>query len=245
MNFHIKYFVKKILNKLGWDLYRFEPHSSPQMQIITLLKTKKINVVFDVGANIGQFAKDLRSAGYDRDIVSFEPLSRAHIKLLDNSKKDIKWLIHSRCAIGDKNGKININISQNSVSSSVLSLKDKHLSAAPASAFIATENVDICTLDSVSERYLRSNSKLFIKIDTQGFEKEVISGAKNTISKAIGIICEISFVPLYKNQLLWREIIDILEKEGFALWALQKGLTDPNTGQSLQMDAIFVRKNKV
>ena len=245
MNLNIKYFVKKILIKLGWDLYRFEPYSSPLMQIITLLKTKKINVVFDVGANIGQFAKDLRSAGYDGEIVSFEPLSTAHIKLLSNAKKDKKWLIHSRCAIGDDNGKININISQNSVSSSVLPIKEKHISAAPASTYISTENVNKCTLDSVSEKYLRSNSRFFIKIDTQGFEWEVLDGAKNTISNAIGIICEISFVPLYNNQHLWRDIIDRLEKEGFVLWALQKGLTDPKSGQSLQMDAIFVRKDKV
>ena len=67
----------------------------------------------------------------------------------------------------------------------------------------------------------------------------------STISRAIGIICELSLVPLYNNQHLWREIIDRLEKEGFILWALQKGLTDPKTGQSLQMDAIFVRKDEI
>ena len=67
-------------------------------------------------------------------------------------------------------------------------------------------------------------------------------GAKNTISRASGIICELSLVPLYNNQRLWREIIDRLDSEGFILWALQKGFTDPKTGQSLQMDGIFLRK---
>lgn len=245
MNIHFKHFIKKILYKLGWDLYRFEPSSSPQMQIMTLLKRQKINIVFDIGANIGQFAKDLRSANYDGKIVSFEPLSSAHSKLLENSKKDKKWILHEQCAIGDRDGEIVINISKNSVSSSVLQIKESHLSAAPTSVLISKENVFMHKLDSISEKYLENNSRLFIKIDTQGYEWEVLEGAKNTISNAIGIICEISFVPLYNNQHLWRDIIDRLEKEGFVLWALQKGLTDPKSGQSLQMDAIFVRKDKV
>ena len=245
MNIHIKHIVKKILYKLGWDLYRFEPSSSPQMQISTFLKRKNINVIFDVGANIGQFAKDLRSAGYNDQIVSFEPLSSAYAKLLKISKKDKKWLLHERGAIGNRNEGITINVSKNSVSSSVLPIKDSHLSAAPTSVFISKEKVPMFKLDSISKRYLKDSSKLFIKIDTQGYEWEVLDGARHTISRAIGIICELSLVPLYNNQHLWREIIDRLEKEGFILWALQKGLTDPKTGQSLQMDAIFVRKDGI
>jgi len=244
MNIHIKNIIKKILYKLGWDLYRFTPSSSPQMQIITALKNEKINIIFDIGANVGQFAKDLRTAGYGDQIVSFEPLSTARASLLDIAKIDKKWQVHDQAAIGDQDGEIMINVSENSVSSSVLPMKDLHLSAAPTSAFISSEKVPVYKLDSISEKYLNKDSRLFIKIDTQGFEWEVLNGAKNTISRASGIICELSLVPLYDNQRLWREIIDRLDSEGFMLWALQKGFTDQKTGQSLQMDGIFLRKKK-
>ena len=170
-------------------------------------------------------------------------MSAAREGLLNIAKKDKKWQVHGQAAIGDKDGEITINVSKNSVSSSVLSMKDLHLSAAPTSEFISSENVPIYKLDSISEKYLNKNSRLFIKIDTQGFEWEVLNGAKNTISRASGIICELSLVPLYNNQRLWREIIDRLDSEGFILWALQKGFTDPKTGQSLQMDGIFLRKD--
>ena len=243
MNIYLKSVIKKILYKFGLDLYRFTPSSSPQMQIITVLKKKNINIVFDIGANIGQFSKDLRSAGYDGEIISFEPLSTAYVKLLDIAKKDKKWHVHNQTAIGNADGKITINVSKNSVSSSVLLMRDLHLSAAPKSVFISNEKVTICKLDSISEKYLNNNSRLFIKIDTQGYEWEVLDGAKKTISKASGIICELSLVPLYYNQRLWLEIIDRLVFEGFMLWALQKGLSDPKTGQLLQMDAIFLRKD--
>ena len=243
MNINIKNFIKKLIYKLGWDIYRFEPSSSPPKQIMSVLKKKNIDIVFDIGANIGQFAKDLRSAGYDDEIVSFEPLTKAHASLQKIAKKDRKWRVHDPVAIGDQNKKIKINISENSVSSSVLPIMKKHLSAAETSKYISSEIVNMCKLDSISEKYLNNNSKLFLKIDTQGFEWEVLNGAKHTISKASGIICELSLVPLYNGQHLWREIIDRLEFEGFMLWAIQKGLTEPKTGQSLQVDAIFLRKD--
>ena len=63
-----------------------------------------------------------------------------------------------------------------------------------------------------------------------------------TLKQAKGVLCELSLVPLYHEQRLWRDIVDRLDQQGFMLWALQKGFTNPKTGQSLQMDAIFVRK---
>lgn len=244
MNIYTKNIFKKLFHSLGWDIYRFTPSSSPQMQIITILKKKNVNLIFDIGANIGQFAKGLRSAGYQNQIISFEPLKSAHSKLLKIAKKDNKWHVHDQCALGDQDKDIQINISKNSVSSSLLSMLDKHISAAPNSEFISSEKVSMFKLDSISKKYLGNDTKLLLKIDAQGYEWEVMNGAEHTISKASVVICELSLVQLYKNQKLWRDIIDRLESVGFTLWALQKGLTDPKTGQSLQMDGIFLHKDR-
>ena len=244
MKQHIKNLLKKMFYKIGLDVYRFKPSSSPQMQTISALKKKNINLIFDIGANIGQFAKSIRSAGYNEQIVSFEPLSSAHTKLSDFAAKDEKWIVHDQCAIGDFEGFKTINISRNSVSSSLLSMHSNHQNAAPASKFISKEKVSICKLDNISAKYFTSETRLLVKIDTQGYEWEVINGAKNTILKSHGIICELSLVALYHNQKLWRDIIDRLEAYGFMLWAIQKGLADPITGQTLQVDGIFLRKDK-
>lgn len=101
----------------------------------------------------------------------------------------------------------------------------------------------IARLDSVANHYLTPESNLFIKIDTQGFEWQVLDGASEILQQARGVLCELSLVPLYDTQRLWRDIVDRLETEGFMLWALQKGFTDPRTGQSLQMDGIFLRRD--
>ncbi len=120
---------------------------------------------------------------------------------------------------------------------------ESHSSAAVGSAYIDSERVPIAKLDTIASRYLNQKSKLFIKIDTQGFEWQVLDGASETLKQALGVLCELSLVPLYGGQRLWRDIVDRLETEGFMLWALQRGFTDPRTGQSLQMDGIFLRRD--
>jgi len=124
----------------------------------------------------------------------------------------------------------------------VLPMIESHFSAAEGSVYVNSERVPIFKLDSIANRYLDKNSNLFIKIDTQGYELQVLDGGSETLKQAKGVLCELSLVPLYHGQRLWRDIVDRLDQEGFMLWALQKGFTNPKTGQSLQMDGIFVRK---
>ena len=79
-------------------------------------------------------------------------------------------------------------------------------------------------MDDVFKNYVNLGSNSFIKIDTQGYEWEVIMGATETLKSAKGVTCKLTLVPLYSWQKLWREIIDTLEKMDFKLWAIQKDL---------------------
>jgi len=98
-------------------------------------------------------------------------------------------------------------------------------------------------LDELLQTYLstRRAASYFIKIDTQGFEWQVLDGASEALKNAKGVLCELSLAPLYEGQRLWRDIVDRLEGEGFTLWALLKGFTDNRKGRSLQVDAVFLR----
>lgn len=239
----MKKFVKKLINSAGLNLNRLTPSSNPTFQLLSTLRYINANLVFDVGANIGQFAQGLRNVGYTGEIVSFEPLTTAHRVLSRASESDERWLVHPKAAVGDHDGEVEINVAGNSVSSSILPILDAHTSAAEGSVYVGTELTPILCLDSVAHQYLKPDSCCFIKIDTQGFEWQVFDGAAEIMKKAQGVLVELSLVPLYEGQKLWHDVIDRLEAEGFKLWALQKGFTDPHTGQSLQMDAIFLRLN--
>lgn len=239
----MKKLVRKVARKIGFEITRHRPSDSASAQLVKAFEAAGVNMVFDIGANEGQFAKEIREYGYCGKIVSFEPLSSARKKLLTFALADPNWDVHVQSAIGDQDGDIEIHIAGNSVSSSILPMLESHSRAAVGSAYIDSERVPIAKLDSVAKQYMNAESKLFIKIDTQGFEWQVLNGARETLQHARGVICELSLVPLYDGQRLWRDLVDRLDAEGFMLWALQKGFTDPRTGQSLQMDGIFLRRD--
>lgn len=233
--------IKEVFRKLGFDLTRYNPVSSCNARILQFFLIYKINTVLDIGANIGQFAMGLRESGYKDRIISFEPLSEAYSHLLINSKKDPNWIIAPRMAIGNEEGKKTINISGNSYSSSILEMTETHIKGAPDSAYIDSEEIYINKLDNIWETFLKNKDSIFIKIDVQGYELEVLEGAINTLPKIKGIQVELSLVPLYKNQLLFLDMLDYIINLGFELYDILPGFRDKQSGKLLQFDAIFFR----
>ncbi|MCG5548935.1 FkbM family methyltransferase [Halorhodospira halochloris] len=233
--------IKKFISATGFSLNRLTSVANPAYQQKKCLDSFGVDLVFDIGANKGQYVTELRSAGYSGHVVSFEPLSDAYTVLSKVAQYDSRWRVHERCAIGDADGTININIAGNSVSSSVLPMLDSHSDAAPGSSYVGSESVPQFMLDSVVNEYISPEIRYFLKIDTQGYESAILSGAKQTLQGAVGIQLELSLIPLYEGQNDWREMISWLESEGFTLWALQRGFTDPRNGRTLQVDALFFR----
>ena len=230
-----------MLHRVGFELRRFSVEQSENARFISMLRTHNVNLIFDVGANAGQFGVLLREIGFDGKIVSFEPLSDARESLQNISRNDPLWQIALQTAIGEENGEIEIQIAGNSQSSSVLDMLDTHVRAAPDSKYIGKEKVALRKLDSIAPDYMDSNSIAFIKIDTQGYETQVMNGAKKLMSQIVGLQVEISLVPLYKGQCLFDEMLKKLKNDGFELWSISSVLSDPNTAQLLQVDATFFR----
>jgi FkbM family methyltransferase len=99
------------------------------------MRKYKIDTLLDIGANAGQYASSMRELGYAHKIISFEPLSSAYGKLKRKAKGDDNWFVNNH-ALGDKDGKAVINVSGNSVSSSILDLLPKHIESAADSKYI-------------------------------------------------------------------------------------------------------------
>lgn len=230
----IKSTVKKLFRKLGIDLIRYSP-------ILKFFSTYKIDTVLDVGANVGQFAMELRESGYTGRIISFEPLSGAYSRLLINSKNDPNWIIAPRMAIGNEEGNKTINISGNSYSSSILKMTGTHIKGAPDSAYIDSEEIYINKLNNIWKTFLKNEDNIFIKIDVQGYELEVLKGATNILSKIKGMKIELSLVPLYEGQLLFLDMLDYINDLGFELYDILPGFRDRQSGRLLQFDGIFFR----
>lgn len=238
----IKRFIINVFQSIGYEIHKINQLSSPKVQTATILRNAKIDLVLDVGANEGQFSQEIRKAGYAGHIVSFEPLQQARARLERNQRNDTFWHLHPRCALGAYDGEIEINIAGNSLSSSVLPMLTAHQAAAPESAYQGKELTPLFKLDSIAAPYLANANNVFMKIDTQGYESQVLDGATDTLQRLTGIMIELSLIPLYEGQKLWLDMVDRLHKSGFVLWAVQPVFIEPDTGRTLQIDGIFLRQ---
>lgn len=229
--------INRLLNKIGLDIKGY-PNSDAKRRMM-LMRHYKIDTLLDIGANCGQYSKNLREMGYKGKIVSFEPLNNAFKKLERTSSKDKSWIINNY-AIGNKNTKSIINVAGNSYSSSILKMLPKHLNSAPTSKYIAKQEIEVKTLDSIYKSFCTTKSHVMVKIDTQGYEKNVLDGADKSLKNIKIIQLEMSLVQLYEKEMLFNKMIDHLEKKGFQLFSLENGFAHPKTGQLLQVDGIFV-----
>ncbi|WP_166564749.1 FkbM family methyltransferase [Emticicia sp. CRIBPO] len=206
-----------------------------------LLEKYEINLLLDIGANVGDYANTIRSLGYNGDIYSFEPLKDAFEKLKKRSGHDDQWKVFN-IAIGDFDGKSEINVASNSESSSILDMSPNHLKSAPQSVYTRREEIIIKKLDTLfEEKVLDIQRNIFLKVDTQGFEKRVLEGGLNSMSSIKGIQLEMSLIELYEDEPLMVEMINYLSDLGYRLCFLEPVFSDPNTSQLLQVDGVFYK----
>ena len=232
--------LQKIINIFGYTISKKEIVSRSKL-LVRKMELHNINLVFDIGANTGQSAIGLFEYGYKEKIVSFEPLEYEYKKLTDNSKNYKNWIVADRTAIGSVDDITYINVAGNSGSSSILPMLETHSIAEPVSKYIGKQEVKIYKLDTIAVQYTNSNSVIMLKIDTQGFESEVLDGAMEIMNKVKCITLELSLIELYKGQKLWKELIERIEELGFKLWSIEPGFFDPKDGQMLQVDATFFK----
>jgi FkbM family methyltransferase len=231
-----------IANRADRDVRSYHSESDWKRKFVNELKSREVDVVLDVGANSGQFASSLREADFKGRIVSFEPLSGPFSRLDRGASQDPLWDCR-RYALGDFDGTISMNVAGNAgESSSVLPMLKSHQDVFPKANYIGTEVVTICRLDSMAPELLRPNDVAFLKIDVQGFEKQVIAGGRSTVDdRCVGMQIELSFLPLYEGGMLIREALDVADSLGFMLTGLVPCFMDVRNGRVLQADGVFFR----
>jgi FkbM family methyltransferase len=205
-----------------------------------LLRESGTSLVLDIGANIGQYARALRRNGYRGRIVSFEPLGTAFQQLRNAASSDPLWDCLN-IAVGSSRRVARLNVAANSVSSSLFNMTAHHIASAAESVYIATEKVRLERLDDLLEANAPSTDPIFMKMDVQGYEDEVLNGCPRLLKRVIGVELELSLAPLYEGQALMPTLVERLSRAGFKPLTLETGFKNPLTGELLQVDAIFKR----
>jgi FkbM family methyltransferase len=229
--------IRRLVNRSGFDVVR----DGFRYRFVFALQQHGVENVLDIGANVGQFGRDLRRAKFAGRIVSVEPLRAAYRRLEGELAADPAWT--AECvAVSDRPGRVTLNVAGNSVSSSVLPMRSEHVDAAPAARYVNTEDVSATTVDDLVARHTLDPASTLLKIDVQGYEKAVLDGAEQTLPRFAAVRTEMSLVPLYDGQVMMLEMMAYLDERGFDLWFLERGFTDPHTRRVLQLDGVFFRR---
>jgi FkbM family methyltransferase len=234
----------KIAKVLGYDLVRRKTsHLNFEDHLFQVFQKYKIDVVIDVGANIGQFAEKIRDKGYRGYILSFEPAVEAYLTLKEKAGNDPRWKIFN-FALGEEEGKLKINITKSTDFSSFYTPNNFCKEIFPeASEIINTYEVDVKRLDQVMTDIVKDipGKSFFLKTDTQGFDINVFKGAKNFIKSVKGLTSEVSMKSIYDHAPHFIESLELYQKEGFLLTGLFPVFRDKNTFIVFEFDAVMVR----
>lgn len=153
-----------------------------------------------MGANDGQYAGSCAN-GYLGEIISFEPLSGAFAELEGNASADPHWQSW-HVALGPSPGQADLKVSGKSASSSLLNMADRHIEVHPGSGFVAVEQVEVATVDSLG--LLEAHrAETLLKLDVPGYEEPVLRGAKESLTNVRLVECELTVVPLYEGSPSW------------------------------------------
>jgi FkbM family methyltransferase len=233
--------LQRLARRLGYDLTPRAKAKSPHAQLVAVLAHFRITCVLDVGANVGQYGAMLRAWGYPGRIVSFEPQAGAHGVLERRAAADPVWQVAPPIALGARNGEVEIEVSAESDMSSILPQSALLRQVSPSSAVMRKETVQLGRLDEVAGSYLRPDDRAFLKIDTQGYEAEVLAGAEALLDRLAGIQLEMSLVPLYEGERDFRSLLDDLAALGFAPYLFLPGYFERKLARQLQVDGVFMR----
>ena len=161
----------------------------------------KINNIYDIGSNDGQYSLLFKKIFKKSKIFAFEPNSELcrDLKRKVNTKSDIKVF---NVAVGNSNKSIFLKIDENSSLTTSLATKNtksrtfKIKRFLYGKSFALEKKIRLIKLDT----FINSKNKPdFVKIDVEGFEEEVLKGLKNNLKNIKIIMIEFHFDKLYKG----------------------------------------------
>jgi FkbM family methyltransferase len=201
-----------------------------------------ISAVVDVGANRGQYHDFLRhEVGFAGRIISVEPLPDLVADMRARAAQDPLWTVEC-LALGASSGTASFNRMAGSEFSSFLTPRHAEAhSFAAQNTVRETVSVTVDTLDALVRRLGMTDTRLYLKLDTQGFDLEVLRGAGDALRAVYALQSEVSVRPIYSDQPPFDESIRAIESMGFTLSGVFPNNAD-HFPLLIELDCHFVRQ---
>jgi len=192
--------------------------------------------VFDVGANVGQFALSAASVWPKVPVFSFEPVPRAFLEL-EKLATRFPAIRPISLALGSAVAQAQMHVTNQTQSSSLLRLHKNHLDAYPEIRETESFDVAVSTL-AIQLAELTAPAPRLLKLDVQGFESRVLDGAGETLKEFRWILLETATRPMYEGEVLFEPLCAFLAERGFRFVA-PFHIHFSQTGAVGQFDALF------
>lgn len=243
----VKTIVEKLAARAGYEIIpRWQMDDFQTVRYICkLFKRLNINLVIDVGANAGQYRDLLRNrVGYSGRIISFEPVPELAHGLMARAATDPNWTVYNM-ALGALAGSATFNVMDNTEFSSFHIPNNNDVDLAKVGNHIARKvKVKVSTLDQMvsDSNFHDSHNNVYLKLDTQGFDLEVLKGATNFLRSISLIQAEANVIPIYDGSPSYRDLIDFLIEQNFIL----SGIYLNNDGHFpilVEFDCFMIRRD--
>jgi FkbM family methyltransferase len=216
-----------------------QPETLLGLRLNDLFSALGVNLVLDVGAHQGEYAAFLRRNGYTGRIISFEPIASNYEVLQRRALGDELWETLN-VALGSEDGEGHINVTNLTVFSSFQEPNAYALQQFGNDANIDhVERVDVRRLDAVLPELARPGDQTFLKMDTQGWDLEVLQGASGVLGSIKALQSEVSMLPIYGRMPNLEESLDRFRELGFSVAGLFPVTYDSNQ-RVVEFDCVCV-----
>jgi FkbM family methyltransferase len=233
--------IKRTLRHLGYDLVRYPSRETYGEHVRELLKTLDIDLVLDVGAHHGEYGLLLRELGYAGRIISFEPVTVNFDVMAQCCAHDPSWQAHN-LALGSEDADRSMNVMSDSFLNSFLA--PSKVRWHDGNRVERIDKVTVRRLDGLFDQMLNDASahNVFLKMDTQGWDLEVLRGADACISRIAAVQSEIPLKAIYEGMPSFLEVITECNRLGLEITGMFPVSRDTNNLAVVEFDCVTARR---
>lgn len=235
--------ARSAVNRMGFDVVRLRnSHGDLATHLQNVFALHRVDCVLDVGANAGQYGQFLRRLGFEGHIISFEPVQAVFERLQATAAGDPRWECH-QLALGDTEERKTINVYDSTVFSSFLKVSDYSKQTWSSLEGVHPEEVVVTRLDSIFDgiKQRTGAQRFYLKMDTQGYDKNVFAGAERAVIDVRAMQSELSLIPVYKEMPKIYETLNAYHASGFFISGMYPINRDAKSLAVVEYDCVMVK----
>ena len=239
--------IDQAIQALGYVLvpkWRWAPNTL-ETHLQQLFEITGVTCVIDVGANTGQYRDFLRyMVGYKGRIVSFEPVKANFDVLQQKASRDTNWQVFN-FGLGASNGSAEINVMRDTKFSSLLQPDDSVVRQFRyENEVMYREQIEVRRLADIAGEFARSataGDRYYLKSDTQGYDLQVLEGAKALLGNVVAMQMELPIRPIYQQMPTLTAAIEFSRELGFDVTGVFPVSRDKHL-RIIELDCVFAKR---